>query len=80
MTAPLSVLPAPLTAHLGALRRLLARISHASVEALYRTIWQAYQRDAQIFIAGNGGSAATATHFACDSPLRQCGRIDGLGE
>ena len=66
MTAPMSGLPAPLTAHLEALRALLARISQASVEALYLAIWHAYQRDAQIFIVGNGGSAATATHFACD--------------
>lgn len=26
----------------------------------------AYRRDAQIFIAGNGGSAGTANHFVCD--------------
>ena len=25
-----------------------------------------YSRDAQVFIAGNGGSAATANHFVCD--------------
>lgn len=29
-------------------------------------IWEAYQRDATIFVCGNGGSAATASHFACD--------------
>lgn len=29
-------------------------------------IWEAYQRDATIFACGNGGSAATASHFACD--------------
>ncbi len=27
---------------------------------------RAYRREANIFIFGNGGSAATASHFACD--------------
>lgn len=29
-------------------------------------IWSAYERDASIFTFGNGGSAALASHFACD--------------
>ena len=29
-------------------------------------IWEAYQLNRQIFVIGNGGSAATAAHFACD--------------
>ena len=29
-------------------------------------LWQAYQRGACIITCGNGGSASTATHFACD--------------
>lgn len=29
-------------------------------------IWQTYLRDGTIFVCGNGGSAATASHFACD--------------
>ncbi len=66
MTALPSNLPAPLLTHLGDLGALLARISQASLEALYHAILHAYQRDAQIFVVGNGGSAATATHFACD--------------
>lgn len=29
-------------------------------------IWETYQKNRQIFVIGNGGSAATAAHFACD--------------
>ena len=46
----------------------------ASVEAIDKGEFQkiveilrdAYVKDKQIFIAGNGGSAATANHFVCD--------------
>ncbi|MDR2144494.1 MAG: SIS domain-containing protein [Treponema sp.] len=27
---------------------------------------EAYKKDRQVFIAGNGGSAASANHFVCD--------------
>ncbi len=36
------------------------------LNAIAETIWDVYQRDGTIFICGNGGSAATASHFACD--------------
>jgi D-sedoheptulose 7-phosphate isomerase len=29
-------------------------------------LWETYRRDGTIFVCGNGGSAATASHFACD--------------
>jgi D-sedoheptulose 7-phosphate isomerase len=29
-------------------------------------LWNAYTENRQVFIMGNGGSAATASHFACD--------------
>jgi len=29
-------------------------------------IYDAYRKDKQVFIMGNGGSASTASHFACD--------------
>jgi D-sedoheptulose 7-phosphate isomerase len=29
-------------------------------------LWDTYERDGTIIICGNGGSAATASHFACD--------------
>jgi D-sedoheptulose 7-phosphate isomerase len=35
-----------------------------------------HRRDATVFIAGNGGSAATASHFACD--LAKGARVEGM--
>jgi D-sedoheptulose 7-phosphate isomerase len=38
----------------------------SNIEKVVEVIYQAYLRGSQIFIMGNGGSAATASHFACD--------------
>jgi D-sedoheptulose 7-phosphate isomerase len=52
--------------YLGAFRALLSQID---VEALCRVVGrlqEAREAGATVYIAGNGGSAATATHFAND--------------
>jgi D-sedoheptulose 7-phosphate isomerase len=41
-------------------------ISHHDIDAVIQHLHEAWQRDATVFIAGNGGSASTATHFAAD--------------
>lgn len=44
-------------------------IGNMPVEAIERAIgllFDAWQRGNQVFTCGNGGSASTATHFACD--------------
>ena len=44
-------------------------IENMPVKALDRAIellFSAWQRRSQVFTCGNGGSASTATHFACD--------------
>ena len=44
-------------------------IRHLDIDAIHEAvgaIWEAYKRNAVIFIFGNGGSAATASHFVCD--------------
>jgi D-sedoheptulose 7-phosphate isomerase len=66
MVTTLPVGRAGLSSYLAELGGLLERIPVASVEALHLAIVRAYERDAQIFVVGNGGSAATATHLACD--------------
>ena len=48
---------------------LQAAIDALSVENIKRVIdliMEAYEDDKQIFVIGNGGSAVTASHFACD--------------
>ena len=44
-------------------------IRHLDIDAIHEAvgaIWEAYKRNAMIYIFGNGGSAFTASHFVCD--------------
>lgn len=45
---------------------MLQEISRLAVEQIFVMLEQAYCNDRRIFIIGNGGSAATASHFALD--------------
>jgi len=36
------------------------------IQKITEILYEAYKSDKQIFIMGNGGSASTASHFACD--------------
>lgn len=42
------------------------RIDAAQLGAALDILMEAYRGDKQVFIFGNGGSAATANHFVCD--------------
>lgn len=44
----------------------LSAIKHAEVAKLIHIFYIAHQDDRQIFVIGNGGSAANASHFATD--------------
>lgn len=44
----------------------LERLPWSSIEALIALLHDARLNDRQVFIFGNGGSAATASHMACD--------------
>jgi len=44
----------------------LATFPHAEVAALIQALHQARQDGATIFVLGNGGSGATASHWVCD--------------
>ena len=48
------------------LRHALDGLALDAVEAVTREILATYDRGGQIFVFGNGGSAATASHMACD--------------
>lgn len=48
------------------LRAALEQIPVARVEVMGDILYRAYQHNKQVFIIGNGGSAATASHMACD--------------
>lgn len=44
----------------------LHKLDAAEFEKAIQLLLDAYRDDRQVFIAGNGGSAATANHFVCD--------------
>lgn len=53
-------------AHFDSLHALLAQVDLRAVERVAQTLRNARDNRATIFIAGNGGSAATATHWVND--------------
>jgi phosphoheptose isomerase len=52
--------------YLAGLKAVMDRVNMAQVAAFIAELERAYQEDRQIFIIGNGGSAGTASHMACD--------------
>jgi len=52
--------------YLGGLQNCIEEISRQNIEEIADTVFNAYEKGHRIFIMGNGGSAATASHFACD--------------
>jgi D-sedoheptulose 7-phosphate isomerase len=52
--------------YLQGLSRLLGEIDLEAVGRIGARLWEAYLADRRIFIIGNGGSAATASHMTCD--------------
>ena len=46
--------------------RLLGRLDRAAIDLARRILSECYHRGGRVFTAGNGGSASTAQHFACD--------------
>ncbi len=52
--------------YLDRLKALLDLVPHERVELVGDLLVAAYGDGGRVFVAGNGGSAATASHFACD--------------
>jgi D-sedoheptulose 7-phosphate isomerase len=48
------------------LHSAIDEIDLTTLEAAARSICTAWREDRRVFILGNGGSAATASHFVCD--------------
>lgn len=44
----------------------LSNIDRKSLEAMIGTLMEAYENESTVYICGNGGSAATASHIVCD--------------
>lgn len=52
--------------YLTRLKGVLDTLDLAVYDQMVRDLLEAYDRQARIFIMGNGGSGATASHLACD--------------
>jgi D-sedoheptulose 7-phosphate isomerase len=48
------------------LESVAKRVSQADINAAMALLFAAWKEGRQVFVAGNGGSASTATHFTCD--------------
>jgi D-sedoheptulose 7-phosphate isomerase len=48
------------------LQNVLDHLDHDVVDRFAEAIWRGYEEGRTLFIFGNGGSAALASHFACD--------------
>lgn len=48
------------------LKKAVDKLDLEKIQKITEIIYDAYKNDKQIFILGNGGSASTASHFACD--------------
>ena len=48
------------------LSETIARIPHAQIDSVADVLLHAYDDQRTVFLFGNGGSAALASHFACD--------------
>jgi len=53
-------------AYVRELKALLDAMPLERIEAIGAVLYSAYRHDKQVFVVGNGGSASTASHMACD--------------
>ena len=61
--------------HISDVRRVLTEISSDDLARVVEVILDAHRQMRHVYIIGNGGSASTATHFACD--LSKATIVDG---
>src|SRR5579884_1797449 len=52
--------------YFGELQKAASRMPYAEIETAISTLNQACETAHTVFLCGNGGSAALASHFACD--------------
>lgn len=55
-----------ITAFLDHTKQLLGQLDQSAIASARRILLDCYDRGGRIYTMGNGGSASTAQHFACD--------------
>lgn len=62
--------------YLRELKETLDKLPSSQIEKIKDILLGAYRENKKVFIMGNGGSAATASHFACDLAKGTAGKDD----
>ena len=52
--------------YLAEVSRIAAGLNRGDIDRAIEILYEAWKNDRQVFVAGNGGSASTSTHFASD--------------
>ena len=52
--------------YFASLQEVFAHLDYSVRDRMTEAIWENYEQDRVLYIFGNGGSAALASHFACD--------------
>jgi D-sedoheptulose 7-phosphate isomerase len=63
--------------YLSTLAETLAKLSPEAINDIVEVLLRAYDQERTIFLFGNGGSAALASHFVCDLGK---GTVNGTGK
>ena len=61
--------------YLSEAKTIIDRLSREDMEAAIALLFETWKNGKKVFLCGNGGSAGTATHFACD--LAKCTIVEG---
>jgi D-sedoheptulose 7-phosphate isomerase len=62
------------------LKELIEKTEIKEIENIVQILKEVYKKDKSIFIIGNGGSASTASHFACDLGKGTINNYNNLNE
>jgi D-sedoheptulose 7-phosphate isomerase len=69
-----------INSYIAELKDCLDDLDHAKIEEAIEILMGAYHKGRKVFIMGNGGSAANASHMACDVAKNTLERVYDLKE
>jgi len=61
--------------YLEDMKEIIHKLSKVKIDRIIELLFSAWKEGRTVFVIGNGGSASTATHFACD--LAKCTLVEG---
>ena len=64
-----------INSYLENMKEIVDRLDREKIDRIIELLFFAWKKERTIFVMGNGGSASTATHFACD--LAKCTIVEG---